>query len=407
MATFENRCAAMKTRTRRQQKFGWRTFVPLLLSICISMPGFCQTTLSAGIGPKPFIDYFRPIPFSGQLSKNVWGAATVGPRDTRNGLEDPTMQHWDYWDGKILRGADGKYHMFASRWDQAVGHAGWLHSQAVEAISDSALGPYLDQGLCWPDNDAGIGHNVTALKMPNGDYAVVVSETRNGDVFVSHSIDGPWKYLGGITVDQRDFHALGNPADMQPLHGKNPQPWHGSNVSLIARPDGQFEIVQRSGQILISKNSIVGPYKVDGGSIYRSLSGLPQDNLADMEDPVIWFSGGWYHILANNWQDRRAYHLISRNGITDWRFQGLAYESSADFIRYSNGVVNHWNKLERPGVLIENGHVTAITLAVIDVPKENEKGNDHHGSKIVVIPFDGAAMDRDLAHADRVHGNAG
>jgi Sulfate permease family len=59
-------------------------------------------------------------------------------------------------------------------------------------------------------------------------------------------------------------------------------------------------------------------------------------------------------------------------------------------------VGNHWNKMERPGVLLEKGHIVAITLAVIDVPKDDEKGNDGHGSKVIVIPFDGAALDRDL-----------
>lgn len=370
------------------------------------MQVFIQTAHAASLGPKPFIDYFRPIPVSGELSKEVWGVSTVGPRDTRNGLEDVTMRQWDYWDGKILRGDDGKYRIFASRWNQAKGHAGWLQSKAVSAISDSALGPYRDQGLCWPNNEAGSGHNVTALRMRSGDYAIVVSETRNGDIFVSPSIDGPWKHLGGITVDQRKFHALGHPADTQPLHGANPKPWHGSNVSLIERIDGRFEIVARSGQILISRNGILGPYEIQGDSIYRDMPGLPQDNLDKLEDPVIWFSGGWYHILVNNWLDRRAYHLISRDGIAAWRFQGLAYEPSAAFIRYSNGSVNHWNKLERPGVLIEDGHVTAMTFAVIDAPKEAENGNDGHGSKIIAVPFDGAAMDRDLAHADKASGYA-
>ncbi len=83
--------------------------------------------------------------------------------------------------------------------------------------------------------------------------------------------------------------------------------------------------------------------------------------------------------------------------------QGLAYEPGADFIRYTDGTVNHWNKLERPGILIENGHVTAVTLAVIDGFKEEENGNDGHGSKIIVILFDGAALDRDLANADQAH----
>ncbi len=377
----------------------------LLASLILMLPivGHGQAKHGVGVGPKPFIDYFRPIPITGQLSKDVWGVATVGPRDPDNGLEDPTMKHWNYWDGKILKGPDGKYRMFASRWDQSKGHMGWIQSKAIEAISDSRLGPYHDRGLCWPDNEDGKGHNVTALQLPNGSYAVVVSETRNGDIFTSTSIDGPWNYLGAISVNQDKFHSLDNPADTRPLHGPNPKPWHGSNVSLILRPDGHFEIIQRSGQILISKDNVLGPYEVEGDSIYRDLPGLPQDNLGDLEDPVIWFSGGWYHVLVNNWFDRRAYHLISRDGITGWKFQGLAYEPGADFVRFSNGTINHWNKLERPGVLIEKGHVTAITFAVIDVPKEDEHGNDGHGSKVIVVPFDGAAMDRDLAHADRVH----
>jgi hypothetical protein len=55
---------------------------------------------------------------------------------------------------------------------------------------------------------------------------------------------------------------------------------------------------------------------------------------------VIWFSGGRYHVLVNNWEQRRACHLISRDGISGWKFQGLAQEPGADFIRYANGVVN-------------------------------------------------------------------
>jgi len=356
------------------------------------------------LGPKPFISYFQPIPITGKLSSEAWGAATVGPRDPDNGLEDSTLKQWNYWDGKILKGNDGKYRMFASRWDQAKGHNEWFNSKAIEAVSDTALGPYQDQGLMWPSNEGGKGHNVTALELPDGSYAVVVSETRNGDVFTSKTIDGPWTRAGTIQVNQNKFHSLNNPGDGQPLQGGSPRPWHASNVSITVRPDGGFELVQRSGQILISKDSILGPYEVQGPPIYRGLAGMPQDHLDHLEDPVIWFSGGWYHILVNNWSDRRAYHLISRDGINGWKFQGVAYYPEADFIKYTDGTVNHWNKLERPGVLMENGHVTALSLAVIDVPKEQEKGNNGHGSKVIVIPFDGEALDRDLTNVDQKNG---
>jgi len=35
--------------------------------------------------------------------------------------------------------------------------------------------------------------------------------------------------------------------------------------------------------------------------------------------------------------------------------------------------------------------------AVIDVPKDEETAGSRHGSKVIVVPFDGAAMDRDLS----------
>ena len=84
------------------------------------------------------------------------------------------------------------------------------------------------------------------------------------------------------------------------------------------------------------------------------------------------------------------------DGVKNWTFRGLAYDSTKDFVRHTDGTVNHWDKIERPGVLIENGHVTHFSFAVLDVPKNEERGNDTHGSKIIVVPFDGAALDRDL-----------
>jgi hypothetical protein len=320
---------------------------------------------------KTFIDYFLPMPVQGALSKEAWGAAQVGARDPKNGLEDPAMKQWNYWDGQILKAPDGKYHLFASRWEQARGHSAWTSSKAVHAVSDHLLGPYVDQGLCWPNDERGKGHNVTALVLPDGRYAVVISETRPGTVYVSKSPDGPWEKLG--TIQGEGLRT--------------------SNVSLMVRPDGDYMIVPRSGQVFISKaaDGILGPYKPVGSAFPK---GIP-----NLEDPVVFYSGGLYHIVVNSWSLRKAFHLTSKDGKTDWVNRGLAYDPTANFCRYTDRTVNHWNKLERPGVVLENGHVIAMTFAVIDTPKESQHGNDGHGSKIIVVPFDGAALDRDLQEA--------
>ncbi len=339
-------------------------------------PAAPAAPVTSAAANQTFIDYFRPMPIIGGLTRETWGAATVLPRDTRNGLESVTNKYC-YWDGQIIKGPDGRYHMFASRWDESKGHNGWFESVAVHAVSNSLFGPYEDKGLLWPDDEGGKGHNVTALVLPDGRYAVVISETRPGTVYVSKSLDGPWEKLGTI-VSEGDTRR------------------RASNYSVMVRPDGDFMIVPRSGQILLSKNGILGPFKAQGPSIYPGIAGLEQRNL---EDPVVWFSGGLYHIVVNSWSQRKAFHLTSKDGITGWTLRGLAYDPTRDFVRYVDGTLNHWDKLERPAVVLENGHVVAVTLAVLDVPKDQERGNDTHGSKVIVIPFDGAALDRDLQKA--------
>ena len=323
--------------------------------------------------PKAYIDYFLPTPIAGALTTNVWGAATVGPRDPKNGLEDETMQHWNYWDGEIIKAPDGKYHLFASRWNQARGHNGWFGSQAVHAVSDNLIGPYVDNGLCWPTNAGGRGHNVGALTLPDGSYAVYVSETRPCEVYASKSLDGPWEHLGTVTVE-------GEPR------------WHASNVKIMVRPDGKFEFTERDGRVFISDKGVLGPYQAQGGSVFPK--GIP-----DLEDPCIWYSGGFYHIIVSSWSTRTAYHLASADGIHDWTNRGVAYDPRKNIVRYTDGTLNHWNKVERPSVYIDNGHVAAMTLAAIDVEKEQDHGNDGHGSKVIVIPLDGAALDHDLQPA--------
>ena len=43
---------------------------------------------------------------------------------------------------------------------------------------------------------------------------------------------------------------------------------------------------------------------------------------------------------------------------------------------------------------MEDGKVIAMTFAAIDVPKDDDKGNDAHGSKIIVVSFDNDALNR-------------
>src|SRR5580698_6927094 len=100
-------------------RFSLPAFAALLFGLAAVGAASAQGSAQTATTGKTFIDYFQPTPILSPLSTTAWGAATVGPRDQKNGLEDPTMKQWDYWDGQIIHGSDGKYHIFASRWDQS------------------------------------------------------------------------------------------------------------------------------------------------------------------------------------------------------------------------------------------------------------------------------------------------
>jgi hypothetical protein len=362
---------------------------------------FLLMTSRAAATPQPLINYFQPMPIVGKLSTTVWGGGTVGPRDPANGLEDdganggvgPQQEAYFYWDGKILKGEDGKYHLYASRWlhsngfgPPAGGSTGWERSIPMEAISDNVMGPYVPQGNCYSQNQEGndMGHNVTAVISPAGSspYTLSVGEIVPGQMFNATSANGPWTPMGLVQTNTNGHGGCGSLS---------------SNFTLTVGPDNRFWATSRGGCVMDS-DQVLGTYKVETNSV---LPNLENNDNGNAEDEVIWFSGGYYHIVYNYWNVQRAYHIMSRDGINNWTSTGLAYQASQSpanansrWLRYTDGTVNQWHNMERVGVYQENGHVTHFTFAVTDVNK-NATGINNGGSKILVVPFNGVQFDCD------------
>ena len=384
---------------------------------------------------KTFIDYFQPTPITCPLTTDTWGCTATGstpancvsgagvvPRDTCNGIESAkNPPQYYYWDGKVIRAADGSWHLFADRWAGSSGFGAWTSSDPIHAVGDGGvLGPFTDTGYAYSDSafggDPHHGHNSSVVALSDGTYAMVVSEVVPFTIFTSSSLDGPWTPCSnnvgaGLSVPGSGF-------------GGNDS--YGSNVSLAVGPNGAFEIVQRHGLIATSGSGVCGPYKAQQPTnTYPSSESVPSASAASIypnrkkhldpqgpttvestyslaEDPVIWFSGGQYHVLYDYPDDRVGYHLTSVDGIHDWTDRGLAYDPryAQQIFSYTDGTMDHWYKMERPGVVLENGHVTHVTFAVSDVDKNDQipAGSDH-GSKVIVVPFDGAQLDCDLGDA--------
>jgi len=374
---------------------GARLGVAALLA-CESLAG----TASA----KPFMDYLKPTPTVAPLSSATWGVAGVLPRDLSNGIESAkgagVHPDYYYWDGQIIKAKDGKFHLFMSTFSGNTNFGtGWLNSDAYHAISQTnVLGPYVRQDFVYNNNGSHKGHNVSAAELPDGTYAVVVSEIVPFTIYKSASLDGPW-------------------VACQPTSGIG-----GSNISLIPRHDGRFEIVERNGTIAIS-DTLCGNYvkqkptcaytqnptDAQGnpvvGSIYpkrtsSSIPGVPNPGNIWQEDPHIWRSGGVYHVIYSGSGDRVGWHVYSADGLTNWKDNGYAWsprEYKKIFCYEGSTTCNQWYKMERPSVVLENGHPTHVTWAVADVDKDTQiPAGSNHGSKIIVVPFDGVAFDNDF-----------
>ena len=361
----------------------------------LGLAGFLAAASLAGTASaKPFMNYLKATPTVAPLSSASWGVAGVLPRDLSNGIESAkgagVHPDYYYWDGQIIKAKDGKYHLFMSTFSGDTNFGtGWLNSDAYHAVSQTnVLGPYLRQDYVYSDNGSHKGHNVSAVELPDGTYAVVVSEIVPLTIYKSSSLDGPWTAC-------KPTSQVG-----------------ASNISLFPRHDGKFEIVERNGTIAIA-DTLCGTYvkqkptcsytQAGTDSIYpkrTSIPGVTNPNYTYQEDPHIWRSGGVYHIIYSGSGDRVGWHVYSVDGITNWKDNGYAWsprDYQKIFCYEGSTTCTQWYKMERPSIVLQDGHPTHVTWAVADVDKDNQVlPGTNHGTKIVVVPFDGVTFDNDF-----------
>jgi len=331
-----------------------------IISILIAFQMLCAIdSVNAQHGDKPrpkawkslvnggrFMDRILPAPIHDKLTSDTWGADAVRPRDIQNGIEDPK---WSYWGGRPIAGPDGKYHLFVCRWreDNPRGHGGWPNSEIVQAVSDRPTGPFGVTQVLGP------GHFPEIHQLKNNDYVIYYFH----GCYLAKSLKGPWKHF---TKKELGF----------------PKATLGS---LALRKDGSLLMLDRIMRVWIKEKGKGDFRMVSGKSIRPRIPGR-------YEDPMVWRTEVQYHLIVNDWYGRTAYHMRSKDGVHWKEDPGEAY--TIDFDGYEDGTKVKWYKYERPKVLQDRyGRATHLYLAVIDVPKKNDKSKDNHSSKNIVLPL--------------------
>lgn len=248
--------------------------------------------------------------------------AMVQPVPTGAVFSDPA---WEIWCGAPIKGDDGKYHLFYSRWPAKFGFdPGWaVHSEIAYAVADAPFGPYKFVNVALPARginpatgqkfwDGDVTHNPNILRA-NGHYYLFYMGNHGDGSYPNHrnnqrvgaavadKPEGPWKRF-----DQPVIDVGSDPGDFDSLCVTNP--------AATVRPDGSIlllykGVTQQKGKLMGGKvrygaaiaSHPEGPYvKVPGRTFEPGGSGTDPRML--VEDAYIWYSASdaRYYALARD-----------------------------------------------------------------------------------------------------------
>lgn len=324
-----------------------------------------------------FMDLLLPMEGSVAATESDWGT-TAGENTQYDGTWEGTLGRWkdngiedterSYWGGNIIKGSDGKYHIYVSGWPEstAKGHMAWSSASRVyHVVSDNVWGPYTYV------SDIGAGHNSEIYK--TGDTYVIYHIEPLG-IYTSTTLGDAWQ-SGAFLYDKRDRTLIAGDNTETSL----------SNCSFAKREDGSFVMIDRGGGIWVSRDGLTDPWhQVSTSSIYLNST---VTNRGTLEDPVIWRDHLQYHMIVNDWKARYAYYYRSKDGLHWVMESGKAYTGQDPFAKHANGDVEKWHKYERPRVYQdEQGRAIRMNFAVIDCVKQSDVAGDSHSSKNINMP---------------------
>jgi len=286
------------------------------------------------------------------------------------------------WGSSIVKGDDGKYHLFYAQIPRKLGFLTWLNDGIISrAIADHPEGPYKHQKVVLKGRGFGHWDETTAhnpwIQKYNGKYYLyyissnyggrkltddelhqsrtkwidnefraLVRENQRIGVAVSESIDGPWKRFENPMVEP------GGPIVTITC-----------NPSVTQRPDGSYLMLVRGDmpdtselvrhQAIAIASSPIGPWEVQPKAAVDYLNA---------EDPAIWYDKkreryyaiyhafGYLGLITSldgiNWKRAKYYKIME-----------LAYKDS-------KGEMVKVTRMERPFLFLENGKPKVLTVSI-------------------------------------------
>ncbi len=321
--------------------------------------------------------------------------AQMRPAPVDGGFALP--DYW-VWCGSPIRGDDGRYHLFASRWPRSLSFAHWaVCSEIVRASADRPEGPYRFEEVVLPRRGGGffdgrMTHNPAIVRSGDTFLLFYTGATYEGPdptpedpaeqpsarwqqswhnkrigLAYAKSVRGPWTRLNRPVLDVR------------------PGAWDSvitSNAAPCVCPDGRVLLLYKSTPDRHDPHDgrFRGRFHL-GGAIASSWN-QPFERLSDepllrfdrpdahVEDPFCWHDGERFRAIMKDMtgaiggEPQAGVAAESSDGRT-WRLSDPP-QAYARKVRWSDGRTTRPAKLERPQLLSQHGKPTHIFFATCD-----------------------------------------
>ena len=311
-------------------------------------------------------------------------SALLAPAPKDGGFK---IQDYWVWGGSCIKGDDGLYHLYASRWPKSVPFMqGYVfYSGIVHAVSSEPAGPYEFRDIALPVRgeefwDGRMTHNPSITKYGDHYYLFYIGSTYTGE---SPSADS----LRNIKHIYRT-RAYKNIRIGVAKASSPDGPWQRKEMPILAPQPNGFDSVVVTNP---------APYIDDTGTthlVYRTFIRGTRQRLglaravhpdssftrvlqqpiaaAKVEDPYIWKTGDRFYIVAKDMTgeitgEKHAGVFLSADSLTNWQLAEHCKAWSRTVV-WSDGDTTVQGSLERPQLLIENGLPRYLFAATADGP---------------------------------------
>ena len=329
-------------------------------------------------------------------------------------IKTPAFESEGYWSwgSSVVKGDDGKYHMFVSRFPKSLPfHPGWMvASEIVHAVSNVPQGPYQFSEVALPARgaqywDGRSTHNPRILKYNHKYYLIYMGSTHPfvDPTYDQLTLNSPWctvarsnKRIGLAVADSP--YGPWKRLD-EPILKTKPNTFFSfltSNPSPVVQEDGSVMMIFKGRRHMEDGKysnmalgiayapTIEGPYRV----LNNEQPIFQVAGQGEAEDPFLWKDDKGYHAI---FKDHVAKFTGEKGGgVMAHSKDGINWTVDKDPKAYSktveweDGTIAKQGQLERPFILFEDCKPTFIFFATMDGPGEFENGTH---SWNMVIPL--------------------